>query len=533
MLTNGDTVETWNETPAPTGKASMIELDLRVTDPDVCAELAVHVDVRSRNGYALDALKVGVVALRHAQGRVEADRLKTEGEHLLASLKASLEHHQYQVAQDLSASLKDYFDPGSGRLTERIERLVKRDGDLEQVLHRQVGVDGSELSQTLATYLGQGSILAGLMDPSAADGFMATFRQKLGEELTTQRERIIGEFSLDNNQGALSRLVEELSERHGELGLALEKRIDDVVSEFSLDREDSALSRLVARVERAQGQISREFSLDQEESALARIRRELLSVIKSQGDASEHFQREVIEKLAAMTARRQESERSTRHGDDFESDVFDFLQMRSQKAGDVATRVGSTTGIIKNCKVGDAVVVLGPEHAAVGARIAVEAKEREGFGVADALNLMDTARKNREAGIGLFVFSSRTAPNGIEPFTRYGDDIIVVWDASDPLSDVVLGAGLSVAKALCTRAKLQQDAQTADFSAIDRATREIERQIAGLDEITTLTGTIQSNSAKVLKRASLMRTSLEEQVEVLDSRIHDLKAGVTGAAEGQ
>ena len=36
---------------------------------------------------------------------------------------------------------------------------------------------------------------------------------------------------------------------------------------------------------------------------------------------------------------------------------------------------------------------------------------------------METARKNRQAEIGLFVFSSRLAPEGIDPLTRYGDDI--------------------------------------------------------------------------------------------------------------
>ena len=260
-----------------------------------------------------------------------------------------------------------------------------------------------------------------------------------------------------------------------------------MVAEFSLDREDSALSRLVLRVERAQNQINREFSLDQEQSALARIRRELLAVVEGQRDASEKFQREVLEKLAAISARRQESARSTRHGEDFESEVFDFVQTRSQRAGDVASRVGNTTGVIKNCKVGDAIIALGPDHAAAGARIVVEAKARAGFGLVDAISLMDTARKNRQAEVGIFVFSSRLAPDGIEPLARYGSDVVVVWNTDDANSDIVLCAGLSVASALCTRARLKRDAEAVDFASIDAAIREIERQLAGLDEITKLT----------------------------------------------
>jgi len=55
--------------------------------------------------------------------------------------------------------LKEYFDPKSGRLAERLGRLVKRDGELEQVLRRHVGGDSSELAQTLAGAPWQGQRL--------------------------------------------------------------------------------------------------------------------------------------------------------------------------------------------------------------------------------------------------------------------------------------------------------------------------------------------------------------------------------------
>jgi hypothetical protein len=519
-ITNDSTVD-WLS--GETLTVSPVAIELLITDSDVCRELEALPDSRVRTDYVLDALKVGVVALRQVRGQLEADRLKREGEHLLDSLRASLAIHQRQVAEDLSAGLKEYFAPDSGRLTERIERLVKRDGELEQLLRRQVSGDGSELARTLTAHLGEGSPLASLFDPSSPEGFLSTLNMALGDELTAQREKIMGEFSLDNAQGALSRLVAELSERHGELGQDLETRIDKVVAEFSLDDEDSALSRLVSRVERAQSQISQEFSLDHEQSALARIRRELLRIIESERDSRERFQREVLEKLASMVATRQEVARSPRHGCDFESHVFDLLHSRSQDAGHVATRVGNTTGVIKHCKVGDVLIVLGPEHAAAGAKVVVEAKEQEGFGLDDALAEIEKARKNRESAIGLFVFSSRTAPTGLRPFSRYGDDVLVIWNEDDPGTDVLLDAGLSVATALCTRAAAQREAKSADFAAIEIAIREIERQISGLDEITTFTGTIKSNSEKILRRASLMRSSLEDQVSALDNHVRDLK----------
>ena len=44
--------------------------------------------------------------------------------------------------------------------------------------------------------------------------------------------------------------------------------------------------------------------------------------------------------------------------------------------------------------------------------------------------------------------------------------------------------------------------------AIERSILEIEKQAGGLDEITKLTGTIKSNSEKILKRAEIMRAPL-------------------------
>lgn len=130
----------------------------------------------------------------------------------------------------------------------------------------------------------------------------------------------------------------------------------------------SALSRLVKNVERAQKTITREFSLDEEASALSRLRRELTGLLKTQDEQTRKFQEEVLSALKAMTARREESDRSTRHGLVFEQAVCEMIEAEPQRAGDIATATGNTTGQIRNCKVGDAVWELGPESAAPEAR---------------------------------------------------------------------------------------------------------------------------------------------------------------------
>src|SRR3954463_3714058 len=94
------------------------------------------------------------------------------------------------------------------------------------------------------------------------------------------------------------------------------------------------------------------------------------------------FQEEVKVSLAKIVTQREEAERSTRHGLVFEDAVCEFIIRQSQHAGDVATPTGHTTGLIKNCRIGDCLIELGPDSAAPGALIAVEAKEKESYSLA-------------------------------------------------------------------------------------------------------------------------------------------------------
>lgn len=498
-------------------------LTLHVSDPELCAELEAHAEGRPRHDFAVSALRIGTLALKHAQGRVDAERIREEGERILQSLANSLAEHQRGVVQQLTASLKEYFDPQSGRFNERIERLIKRDGELEHVLRGHVGVENSALAQTLSAHIGENSRLMRILDPQASDGLLSAVGAAVNATLNDQRERILHEFSLDNKAGALSRLVAELSDQHAQASGSLAERIQTVVAEFSLDREDSALSRLVRRVEQAQKQISSEFSLDADNSALARMRRELLTVIEKLQQANAQFQEQVLQKLTEATARKEESRRSTRHGHDFEQAVLAEIDSACRASGDIATHTGHTTGLIRNCKKGDIVVELGREHAAAGARIVIEAKEQASFTMKDALAEIEEARKNRDAGVGLFVLSARTAPRPFDPLVRHGNDVVVVWDADDPASDIVLAAALSVAKALCTRAKAQRDGEAANFEAIERAIRAIEKRLQDLDQIATWAGTIRTSGDNIIKKTETMRIDLSRQIGTLDEKLRDVK----------
>ncbi|MGQ0634620.1 MAG: hypothetical protein ACT4QC_08415 [Planctomycetaceae bacterium] len=537
--------------------ADEITLTLCIDDPDTAAELGQHAAGEERERFALNALRIGVLALRQARGQIDGEQIRRESQLLLAALEKQLGTHAALVHERLAGALQEYFDPDSGRFQERVNRLVRKDGELEEVLRRQVGADGSELARTLANSFGSESPLMKLLSPNESAGFCRALREMLDEQLCRQRDTLLRQFSLDDKDSALSRLIAELGESHTELSGSLQEKIDDVVREFSLDDENSALSRLVRNVDRAQKTITSEFSfdndssalsrlkkllestqeaidsnltLDRDDSALSRLRKEVLEILAAHEKGNREFQSDVKLTLEKMVVQRAEAARSTRHGMAFEEAACEFVQREAQKLGDVATRTGNTTGLIKNQKIGDCVIELGPDSAAPGAKIVSEMKEVEGYQVGQARAELEKARTNRGAQIGVFVCSAKTAPAELSasPLLRYGPDILVAWNPEDPSTDLYFRTALTLARALCIRVTQHSEAQQADFQEIDQAINEIEKRAGGLGDVEKWAETIKDRSEDILERVRLNRSAIARQVEGLRKTMADLRQAVSG-----
>lgn len=539
---------------------SELFLELTVDDPETIAALVQHADGPDRESFARRALRIGVLALGQARGQIDTSAVRGECERMLLALQSQLREHAGSMQTRLSGTLQEYFDPQNGRFQDRVERLIKRDGELEQVLRRQIGVDDSQLAKTLSAHFGTESPLMKRLSPHEAEGLLAALRETFGKQLEVQRDAVLKEFSLNNRDGALARLVQELTTNQGKLTENLQGRIDAVVKEFSLDAEDSALSRLVKNVTTAQQTISSEFSLDNENSALsrltkmlksadaaihdnltldsdtsalARLKRELVTILDAQSKTNREFQEEVKVAIATITAKKQAEQQTTRHGLVFEQALHTFLQDLCRQSNDMVEFTGNSTGLIKNCKKGDCLVELGPEHAAAGARICVEAKEVQGFDLRQARAEIEEGRKNRDARIGMFVYSKKTAPAGLEPISRFGDDVFVIWDAEDATTDIFLKLGLTVARALCSRAQSERQAQQVDFTTVDKALLAIQKRYEDFDQINKYADSIIKGSDEIKNRARILRDDLERQVDRVVRQIDELKELVhrAGGAE--
>lgn len=500
-----------------------LRLELNIRDQEVIQEITAYPEGRMRQEFAGTCLKIGVLALKQAEGQIDAHAIRNEGEKLLESMQNQLDGHREKVTEQVTATLKDYFDPKSGRFQERISTLLANGGELEKMLRAQVGGEDSTIARTLAQHLGENSPIFKILSPSESEGILKSLAETMNGIMGAEREKILHEFTMDNESSALSRLVRQLNENNVKTTGDLTKSINEVIGEFSLDKEDSALSRLVRQVESTQKKISAEFTLDSEVSALARIKKELVGVLDAHKEQNQRFQQDVLEQLTALKTRKETSAKSTLHGNDFEAAVFELIADVSTASGDIATATGNTTGVIKNSKVGDAVVEIGGEHVSAGAKIVVEAKDSGAYDLRKALTEIETARKNRDAGIGVFVFSAATAPDGIDGLQRFGQDIVCVWDMEDPATDVFPRAALSVARALSVQIGAVDEESQVDLTVVDRAIRNIEKQVNSLDQIKKWAETVRSNGQKIVDKADTMTNHLTRDIESLDREVATLK----------
>src|SRR5579862_1190716 len=124
------------------------EVDLRlvVREPETVLELCRHAVGLPRDTFALSALRVGVLALRQAGGVIDSASVRQEGDRLVASVRELLAERCSQMVSSVAGTLKQYFDPTTGQLPQRLERLLMKDGELESLLGRHLDGDASMLA---------------------------------------------------------------------------------------------------------------------------------------------------------------------------------------------------------------------------------------------------------------------------------------------------------------------------------------------------------------------------------------------------
>jgi hypothetical protein len=495
-----------------------------VSDPEVLLALSEYPEGPARTNFLVTALKVGVLSLKAARGTLDADNVRREGDRLMEQLTQRLNGWREQFEDRVTGSLSHYFDPKQGLFMERVDRLTRQDGELSGVVKQQVREAEQSLAKVFDQFVGENSTLLQLLDPTGDNRLVVQLKSALDGVVQAQNAAILDQFSLDNKSSALVRFLSELTERHGNLNKAMSENMQAVVAEFSLDKPDSALSRLVGQVDATQRRLHQEMSLDSEGSSLQRLYRLIEDHQRQMVEHGTRLSEQVAAAVAVFNARKQEAERGTRHGLEFEAALGERLRELVSAQGDIVEDTGATTGLVPRSKVGDHVITLGPDKQGAGAKIVLEAKQSGSYDLAASLAEADEARRNRGAGVCVFVHSTRTAKPGIPTFARYGNDVLVQWHPEEESSDVWLQAALAVAAALSTRAAQHDSKDAKSFEKIDRSIEALIKQVEGFEEITTSANSVKSAAGKILGRAEIMKDELTRLTQLLQAEFVKVKA---------
>ena len=287
-----------------------------------------------------------------------------------------------------------------------------------------------------------------------------------------------------DGDGRLPRTLESFLGDRGKLRAMVEELFDPT-------KRDSAIGRIGTMLERY---------FDGDASKLAsmldptRLGSPLYQFRDEVAKGFEALQAKLAALEAAQSARADERSRSAAKGGDFEDLLEGMLGDVARGANDLLERTGTEAGDAGRSKKGDFVITIDPELTrGSDLRIVIEAKDRAISGRAMREELRE-AKTNRDASIGLVVFSAEHAPTGIAPFDVRAGDVYAVIDPADP-DRATLEAAVKLARLLALAASREIEAEV-DLAEVQRsltAIRETLENIRGLKTqltsiVTTSTG---------------------------------------------
>jgi hypothetical protein len=335
-------------------------------------------------------------------------------------------------------------------------------------------------------------------------------------------ERFADQSRMANEQAAMTLeqvLRANFADGDGRLPRTLESFLGDrgklrsMVDElFDPKRRDSAIGRIGTMLETYfDGDGSRLAQLldpTRMNSPLYQFRTEMDNGFKA-------VQERLMALEAAQNARAGERSKSAAKGADFEDLLEAMLGDIARGADDILERCGTEAGDAGRSKKGDFVLTLSPALTpGCELRVVIEAKDRHVSG-REMRDELRSAKTNRDAIVGLVVFTPDHAPSGIAPFDVRAGDVYAVLDPADP-DPASLHAAVRLARllALASARDLAIELDVAEVASAIQSIREVLEVVRGLKvQLTSISTTSNGVAAALdkLREAILAHLSRAER----------------------
>ena len=464
---------------------------------------------------AQDIWRVGLGALSSAHAQMETAKLDDVATEMLQDLETALSKHTNEQKREVASLLETYFDSRDGKLPQRLDSLLKDDGELARLLRSHLSGEGSTLARSLAQQVGENSPLFKLLSPTDSQGFLSNLEKQIESVLDLQRQRLLDQLDPRVEGSAIQRMLVDLREAQERDNRDRNRQFDSAIKSLDANDETSPLSTLLRGVAEHNQRLLSAINPESTDSPMAAIRLSVTRLLETHAgelrerlEAAEvqrsRFEAEVRTALQKLESRRETNRRTPQGGREFEDAVVEMLHRIVPPGQYTVEATGTTTGAVTRRKIGDAVVTFGQETAFPGARIVFEAKQDSAYSVSKALDELEGARENRDACVGVLVLAQSHAPSNFPEFARCGRDVIVTWDDADPASDIRLRCAVELAMALAIRQREQaSDADVALVSDMEKAIGKRLRRITVMK--------------KAVKRVIENGQTLEGEVRELES----------------
>jgi len=507
-----------------------VHLNLKDARPEV-QTLFAELDADQRTALAQDAWTIGLRALQGAISQAREAKLEDIGSTLLADMEVQLQNYLEAQQTRTQEVLAGYFDPRDGKLTERLERFIKDDGELATRLKQHLAPENSTLAQTLAQGLGESSPLFRLLSPTDSQGVVKQLEAQVKGVLDQSKISLAEALNPRHMGSPVSLFLADLQKSLKDAESNRGEQLKTLTKELDANNESSLLSQLVRRTHSAQRELKDALNPEAPGSAMGVVRTTLTKLIEQAREEQRqmlhqahkeqaNFQTEIREAIARLETRRDEAARSTHGGRAFEDLVVDFVVAALDDPSLTCDHVGDRPGVINNCKKGDVVVRFTEASAFAGSGIVIEAKRDNSYGVVEALTELEIARKNRQCHSGLFIMATSHAGRTFPTFRRYGNDVLVTWDPGNPDTHVYLHAALTLTLALSSRQSSSAD--KGDLEAIGKLEGMIGAEVKRLEQMSTWAQNIQRDGGKIEKAIDTSKAKLDLMIRRTQSTLKAL-----------
>jgi len=514
-----------------------VVVDLRDRRPDSVG-LFTDLESTARDQLAHDAWAIGLRALANAHAAAQESKLKDVGAILLGDIDRQLQLHVEQQQATIGAVLTRFFDPNEGQVTQRLSAFVDDHGVLARLLEKYLGPQNSVLAEVLAKQVGETSPLFKKLSPTDSTGLVKVLEGQLRAVMGEGHAELVRALDPLAEDGAVARFLKSLRDELKGADEDRQKQLSAALAALDANDEESLLSRLVRETHRARQDVLAAVNPDAPASPMALLKGSLttllqehsttqLALAKRQEERQLQFEREVRDALVRIETKRTQNQKTPRGGLDFEDAVVAFVRAATQGAPCVFEATGATAGVGRS-KKGDAIVRFTEESAFAGAGVVFEAKRDAGYSVQRALDELDAARKNRNAAAGVFVMARSHASETFPRFSRYGNNVVIVWDDQDPTTDPYLHAAILLGIGLITRVKTAGEA--GDIVALRDVEARIEGELSRLEKMERHSDAIRKNVDGISDEIRKAQKALDVLLRKAQSTLRALNVELTDEA---